>query len=58
MVFSGMDLPNRSADSRTILAHYHEQVLSHKSQPFVGLHNLNVREALAICADFILALCD
>ena len=57
MVLSGVYLADRTADAGAIVPYDDEQVFG-ESQSFVVAHDLDVREALAIRANLVLALDD
>ena len=58
MILSSMNLPYHSADSRTIVANYHEEVFGGEADFFVHVHDLHVRKPLLVRANFILAFHD
>lgn len=58
MVFAGVNLRFQAADARTVASEQHEQVFGVKPQCFVSGDDLDVRQALLIGADLILAFDD
>jgi len=58
VVFSRVDLSFRSRYSRSVGSDDHEQVLGVKPDSLVLVDDFNVRQALCISADFVLALDD
>ena len=58
MVFPSVYLAENAAYSGAITSHHDKQVFRNKSDIVIHLHNFNMREPLAIRADFILTLDD
>jgi hypothetical protein len=58
MVLTGVGLFLQPAHCGPVLPHYDEQVLRVEAVRFIAVDDLNVREPLAIRADFVLAFDD
>lgn len=58
MVLAGVDLLYDPACAGPVPPHEYEQIFCNKTQFRIGLHDLDVREALLVRADFVLVLDD
>ena len=58
MILPGVDLFDHAANAGSVFADDNEQVFGDETHLFVGVHDLDVSEALAVGADFVLAFDD
>ena len=58
MVLTGVNLLDDTADARTIIPNYHDEVFSDESHFLTRYHDFYMGESLLVCAYFILALYD
>ena len=58
MILPRVNLPNRSANARTVLTDDDEEILGDEPELFVFPHNFDVSEALPIRTNFVLTLHD